>query len=124
MRAPSTPWSRRPSSPMPTAWASRATRLSGRRRWTSCCPNPGRRGAGQRQWNLQMLVGLIDAGLDVQAATELPRWSIWPGTDPANLPNPYRLEVETRMADETRAGLAALGHRIRPMGGWGAGGAA
>jgi len=80
-------------------------------------------GDGQPQWNLQMLVGLIDAGLDVQAATELPRWSIWPGTDPANRPNPYRLEVETRMADETRAGLTALGHRLRPMGGWGAGGA-
>jgi gamma-glutamyltranspeptidase / glutathione hydrolase len=81
-------------------------------------------GDGQPQWNLQMLVGLIDGGLDVQAATELPRWSMWPGTDPANRPNPYRLEVETRLPDETRAGLEALGHRLRDMGGWGAGGAA
>jgi gamma-glutamyltranspeptidase len=81
-------------------------------------------GDGQPQWNLQMLVGLIDAGLDVQAATELPRWSIWPGTDPANRPNPYRLEIETRVADETQTGLEKLGHRLRPMGGWGAGGAA
>jgi gamma-glutamyltranspeptidase/glutathione hydrolase len=81
-------------------------------------------GDGQPQWNLQMLVGLIDGGLDVQAATELPRWSMWPGTDPANRPNPYRLEVETRLSDETRAGLEALGHRLQPMGGWGAGGAA
>ncbi|HEY3888231.1 MAG TPA: gamma-glutamyltransferase family protein [Caulobacteraceae bacterium] len=81
-------------------------------------------GDGQPQWNLQMLVGLIDGGLDVQAATEAPRWSMWPGTDPANRPNPYRLEVETRLSDETRASLVALGHRLRPMGGWGAGGAA
>ena len=81
-------------------------------------------GDGQPQWNLQMLVGLIDGGLDVQAATEAPRWSMWPGTDPANRPNPYRLEVETRLSEESSAGLEALGHRLHPMGGWGAGGAA
>ncbi len=81
-------------------------------------------GDGQPQWNLQMLVGLIDAGLDVQAATELPRWSMWPGTDPAHRPNRYLLEVETRLSEEARAGLEALGHRLEPMGGWGAGGAA
>jgi gamma-glutamyltranspeptidase/glutathione hydrolase len=81
-------------------------------------------GDGQPQWNLQMLVGLIDAGLDVQAATEAPRWSMWPGTDPADRPNPYRLEMETRTPEVTRAGLEKLGHRLRLMGGWGAGGAA
>jgi gamma-glutamyltranspeptidase/glutathione hydrolase len=81
-------------------------------------------GDGQPQWNLQMLVALIDSGLDVQAATEQPRWSLWPGTDPEHRPNPFRLEVEMREAPETRASLEALGHRLRPMGSWGAGGAA
>jgi gamma-glutamyltranspeptidase/glutathione hydrolase len=81
-------------------------------------------GDGQPQWNLQMLVALIDAGLDVQAACEQPRWSLWPGTDPEHRPNPFRLEVETREAPETRTALEALGHRLRPMGSWGAGGAA
>ncbi|HZC15416.1 MAG TPA: gamma-glutamyltransferase family protein [Caulobacteraceae bacterium] len=81
-------------------------------------------GDGQPQWNLQMLAALIDAGLDVQAATEQPRWSLWPGTDPEHRPNAFRLEMETREAPETRAALEALGHRLHPMGGWGAGGAA
>ncbi|HWA63357.1 MAG TPA: gamma-glutamyltransferase family protein [Caulobacteraceae bacterium] len=81
-------------------------------------------GDGQPQWNLQMLTGLIDAGLDVQAACELPRWSMWPGTDPADRPNPYELRVETRLGDEALAGLAARGHRLKPTGAWGGTGAA
>lgn len=81
-------------------------------------------GDGQPQWNLQMLVGLIDAGLDVQAAVELPRWSLWPGTDPADRPNPYQLQAETRLDEATRAALERLGHRLDLKGSWGAGGAA
>jgi len=34
-------------------------------------------GDGQPQWNLQMVTGLIDAGLDVQATVEQPRWTLW-----------------------------------------------
>ncbi|MDP9366036.1 MAG: gamma-glutamyltransferase family protein, partial [Chloroflexota bacterium] len=56
-------------------------------------------GDGQPQWNLQMLAGLIDAGLDVQAAAELPRWTVWPATDPITLPNPYELRVEERLGN-------------------------
>jgi gamma-glutamyltranspeptidase len=81
-------------------------------------------GDGQPQWNLQALVGLIDGGLDVQAATEVPRWSVWPGTDPHDRPNPFELRVETRAGEETLAGLAGLGHRVRRTGGWGGSGAA
>ena len=47
-------------------------------------------GDGQPQWNLQVVSGLIDAGLDVQAAIELPRWTVWPGTDPIDPPQPLR----------------------------------
>lgn len=81
-------------------------------------------GDGQPQWNLQALVGMIDGGLDVQQATEVPRWSIWPGTDPADRPNPYELRVEDQIGEETIAGLEARGHPVRRIGAWGAMGAA
>ena len=80
-------------------------------------------GDGQPQWNLQTLVGLIDGGLDVQAAIELPRWTVWPGTDPMTLPNPYELRVEDRLGAATLAELADLGHRVRTNGPWAGGGA-
>ena len=81
-------------------------------------------GDGQPQWNLQTLSALIDGDMDVQSAIDTPRWSIWPGTDPANIPNPFELQVETRFPDATLAGLEARGHRLKRMGPWGAGGAA
>jgi gamma-glutamyltranspeptidase len=81
-------------------------------------------GDGQPQWNLQMLSALIDGGLDVQAAVEAPRWSIWPGTDPADRPNPYELRVETRLGEAALAELAARGHPVKPTGAWGGTGAA
>jgi len=80
-------------------------------------------GDGQPQWNLQTLVGLIDAGLDVQAAIELPRWTVWPGTDPLTLPNPYELRMEDRLGAATIAELEGRGHRVRGMGAWAGGGA-
>ncbi len=38
----------------------------------------------QPQWNLQTITGLIDGGLDVQAAAEQPRWQFYPATYPAS----------------------------------------
>jgi gamma-glutamyltranspeptidase/glutathione hydrolase len=84
--------------------------------------SPG--GDGQPQWNLQMLSALIDGGLDVQAAVEAPRWSLWPGTDPADRPNPYELRVETRLGETALTDLAARGHPLKPTAAWGGGGAA
>jgi gamma-glutamyltranspeptidase/glutathione hydrolase len=81
-------------------------------------------GDGQPQWNLQVLVGLIEGGLDAQAAVETPRWTVWPGTDPHDRQNPLELRVETRAGEETIAQLQARGHRIRRMNAWGAGGGA
>lgn len=81
-------------------------------------------GDGQPQWNLQMLSGLVDAALDVQQAVELPRWSIWPGTDPHDLPNAYELRVENRIGEEALAQLERQGHVLRRLGPWGAPGAA
>jgi gamma-glutamyltranspeptidase len=81
-------------------------------------------GDGQPQWNLQVLSGLIDQGLDVQLAVEAPRWDITPGTDPHTRPRPFELVVEGRLDDETLKGLERRGHRLRRIGDWASGGAA
>lgn len=80
-------------------------------------------GDGQPQWNLQAVVGLIDAGLDVQAAIEQPRWTSWPGTDPSAIDNPFELRIEDRVDAGVRQQLANLGHRVVEQSGWGGGGA-
>ena len=79
-------------------------------------------GDAQPQWNLQTLSGLIDAGLDAQAAVEQPRWTLWPGTYPAEVGNPYELSVEDRLGDAAIAALERRGHRVSRVGAWGAGG--
>jgi gamma-glutamyltranspeptidase/glutathione hydrolase len=81
-------------------------------------------GDGQPQWNLQALVGMVDAGLDVQAAIEMPRWTSWPGTDPASIDNPFELRIEDRIPAEVIAGLEQRGHTVRLQGAWNGGGAA
>lgn len=81
-------------------------------------------GDGQPQWNLQVIAGLIDAGLDVQAAIELPRWTSWPGTYPVGVDEPFELRLEDRFGDDVVAALADRGHRVSRVGPWGAGGSA
>lgn len=80
-------------------------------------------GDGQPQWNLQTITGLVDAGLDVQAAIEQPRWTSWPGTDPSTLPNPYELRIEDRAGEDVIAALRERGHEVRVQGSWAGGGA-
>jgi gamma-glutamyltranspeptidase/glutathione hydrolase len=70
-------------------------------------------GDGQPQWNLQVLTGLIDWGLNVQQAVEAPRWLSHPGTDPGALGMPYELRVESGFPPETWADLERRGHRLR-----------
>lgn len=81
-------------------------------------------GDGQPQWGLQMLVDMIDGGMSAAEACAAPRWAIWPGTDPANLPNPYELLIEDRVDAATLTALAGYGHRLRRLGPWQGGGAA
>jgi gamma-glutamyltranspeptidase/glutathione hydrolase len=81
-------------------------------------------GDGQPQWNLQVLTALIDGGADVQAAIETPRWTVWPGTDPVTLPNPYELRIERQAGDELIAAMTARGHDVRVQPAWMGGGAA
>ena len=75
-------------------------------------------GDGQAQWDLQMLTAMIDAGLDVQQAVEMPRWTVWPGTDPIAVGNPYQLRLEREFGDQLFDGLGNRGHEITTVNGW------
>jgi gamma-glutamyltranspeptidase/glutathione hydrolase len=79
-------------------------------------------GDGQPQWNLQAIAGMVDGGLDAQAAIEQPRWTSWPGTDPSVVANPYDLRIEDRLPDEVIAGLEERGHVVKRIGPWDGGG--
>ncbi|MFN8589940.1 MAG: gamma-glutamyltransferase [Thermomicrobiales bacterium] len=76
----------------------------------------------QPQWNLQTITGLIDGGLDVQAAIEQPRWQLHPATYPFERGDPFSLTVETRLGEETIGRLEEMGYPIERAGAWGAGG--
>jgi gamma-glutamyltranspeptidase/glutathione hydrolase len=79
-------------------------------------------GDSQPQWNIQSLTGLIDARLDVQAAAEVPRWTIWPSTYPFDLGHPYELRIESQVGAETIQGLKDRGHTVVVQQPWAQGG--
>ncbi len=81
-------------------------------------------GDGQPQWNTQMITGMLDFDLDVQAAIELPRWTSWPGTDPSTLPNSFELRIEDRIGADILVGLETRGHSVVQQQPWDGGGAA
>jgi len=72
-------------------------------------------GDGQPQWNLQAFSALVDSGIPLQAAVELPRWTSFPATDPANLPAPFELRAETGFPEDTLRELEAMGHVVRRL---------
>lgn len=75
-------------------------------------------GDGQPQWNLQMVTGMIDAGLDVQQAVEMPRWTVRPGTDPVTIGGPFELWLEPEFGEQLFTDLGARGHQIETKTGW------
>ena len=76
----------------------------------------------QPQWNIQTITGLIDGGLDVQAAAEQPRWQFQPATYPIELGDAFSLTVEDRLGQATITELEEMGYPITRAGMWGAGG--
>jgi len=74
-------------------------------------------GDAQPQWNLQTLLRLLDFGMDPQTAVELPRFTHFPGTDPATLDQPpeLRLEPDLYAQPEVVEGLEARGYRVVPL---------
>jgi gamma-glutamyltranspeptidase / glutathione hydrolase len=91
---------------------------NGRLRWVGGTPG----GDLQPQVNMQILTNLIDFGMNVQEAAEAPRWSSFPGTDPANLPNDFVLRVEDRVDKKVISELTKRGHEVEILGPWNAGG--
>jgi gamma-glutamyltranspeptidase/glutathione hydrolase len=72
-------------------------------------------GDAQPQWNLQILLNLVEAGMDLQEAIEAPRWQSFPGTDPATVESAFELRIEEGYPAETLAELERRGHRLRPL---------
>ncbi len=75
-------------------------------------------GDGQPQWNLQVLNAVFNEGRDIQDAIDMPRWELTPGTDPANLDDPFELKVDPRFDTAVIAALRERGHVIssKPLG--------
>jgi gamma-glutamyltranspeptidase/glutathione hydrolase len=71
-------------------------------------------GDGQPQIHQQVYAGLIDFGLDVQAAIEVPRWIHGRG-QPGDPPG---LVMENRFPEATVQRLRDMGHDVTLIGGW------
>jgi gamma-glutamyltranspeptidase/glutathione hydrolase len=69
-------------------------------------------GDAQPQWNLQVLLNMVDSGMSVQEAIEAPRWTSVPGTDPATVEMPFELRLEAGFSEAVIEELARRGHRI------------
>lgn len=67
----------------------------------------------QPQGHVQVLVGLVDDGLDPQAALDRPRFCLEDGTSGG------RVALEEGIPLATMARLAAMGHPVRPVVGYG-----
>ncbi|MGI5838743.1 MAG: gamma-glutamyltransferase [bacterium] len=80
-------------------------------------------GDGQPQWNVQSISNCIDFGLDLSEAVNAPRWTSFPGTDPANQANRLELWIEERAGRKVIEDLAAKGHRMKVLEAWQGGGA-
>jgi gamma-glutamyltranspeptidase/glutathione hydrolase len=70
-------------------------------------------GDAQSQWDLQVLLSLLDGGpTDLQEAIDAPRWTSFPGTDPATIDTPFELRVEPGFPRSALADLERRGHRL------------
>ena len=66
----------------------------------------------QVQTNFQLLVSIIDHGLNVQEAIDATKWSSRPGSVEREQHDHYALGVEPRLDPSVVEALAALGHHI------------
>jgi gamma-glutamyltranspeptidase/glutathione hydrolase len=67
----------------------------------------------QPQCNVQMLTALIDGGLNPEEAVRLPRWTLFPGTDPEYVGQPWEIQVEADFPEDVFFELQARGHRLQ-----------
>ena len=77
----------------------------------------------QVQTNLQLIVNVVDLKMNVQEATEAPRWQHLnaPGDSSAEEKGAGVLEVENRVPTAVLDQLRAKGHEVKPLAAWGHG---
>jgi gamma-glutamyltranspeptidase/glutathione hydrolase len=77
----------------------------------------------QVQSNLQLITNMIDLKMNVQEATEAPRWQHLnaPGQSSDEEKGLGVLEIENRVAESVFEELRAKGHEVRPLPAWGHG---
>lgn len=77
-------------------------------------------GDAQDQWTLQFFLNVVDFGMDLQEAIEAPKFSIahFPSSFYPRDAHPGLVRVEERVAEPTRAALAARGHRVETRPAW------
>jgi gamma-glutamyltranspeptidase/glutathione hydrolase len=81
-------------------------------------------GDSQVQWNLQLVVGVLDAARSPAAALAAPRWTHSPSTDPWQLDSPELLAIEDRVPPAVIEDLRRRGHPAEMIGSWAALGSA
>ena len=79
-------------------------------------------GDQQTQMNAQVVTSIVDQGLSLRDALEVPRWFSFPGTDPASIDQPLAIRAESRIPSDTLRELESRGHVIDLQGPWGGGG--
>jgi len=79
----------------------------------------------QVQTNLQLVVNLVDLGMNVQQAAEAPRWQHLTTPGNPNIEEDFIgvLEIENRFDAKTLEELAKLGHEVKPIAAYGHGSA-
>ncbi len=79
----------------------------------------------QVQSNLQLVVNLVDLGMNVQQACEAPRWQHLTTPGNPNIEEDYFgvLEIENRFDSATLKTLTELGHNVKELPGYGHGSA-
>jgi gamma-glutamyltranspeptidase/glutathione hydrolase len=85
--------------------------------WMALC-TPG--GDVQQQTNLQVFLNIAVFGMNVQQATEAPRFATFsfPNSFYPHLIRPGELAVEVRIGDEIIVDLAKRGHKIKRWPAW------
>jgi gamma-glutamyltranspeptidase/glutathione hydrolase len=74
----------------------------------------------QVQTNLQLIINVVDLGMNVQEAIESPRWQhlTAPGQSSLVENGSGVLEIENRVSSEVIDDLRARGHKISAIGAW------
>ena len=77
----------------------------------------------QVQTNLQLIINVVDLKMNVQEATEAPRWQHLnaPGQSSAEENGSGVLEIENRVSTQVLDELRAKGHDVKELAAWGHG---